>query len=305
MTTEFEDRFPICMEVSVDTLKSDAELAALRVQGIKYLSVKPAFYDLDEQTVKERFRRLTALGFVVDTCHPPYGGGNHQNSVCAEDETVRQTSIAMWRHYLRAFSMTGMRAVPLHTGGAMNAAGGKKALGRLTDTLEKILPEAKKSGVIIALENTFFENPCPFSDAPNPSGIDFTYINDDCEMLRAYVEKWDDANIRVCHDVGHSMLYGHSVGKDMDTLSPLTVLYHIHDNDGVRDRHWNVGDGVFPWQTLVDKLLKNDFRLPLYDEVLSDKNAVLKPMKLLPEQVAAHFSRARSVINTCVGAHRG
>ena len=294
----------IAMEPAVDTLLCDEQLELLRQAGITVLAVPPSFYDLEPALIRQRFGVLTRMGFQIDTCHPPYGGGNHANSLCAEDEQVRQAAIAMWQHYLRRFALTGMRAVPVHTGGAMHPMAGEKAMDRLTDSLRHILPDAKASGVVLALENTFYENPCPFSDAKRPSGIAQERLNDDCGMLGAEVMQWREPAIRICHDTGHSVLFGHTLEADLAQLAQLTVLYHIHDNDGIHDRHWNVGEGCFAWQTLVDSLVERAFPYPLYDEVLGEKDTSLKAVIKQPERVAAHYLAAQKVIKRCLQHHQ-
>ena len=280
----------ITMGVPMDILRSPAEMERLAAAGVRYLCVPPAFYDQAEGAVREQNRRLTELGFCIDTCHPPFGGGNQPNSLCAEEEDVRRETIRTYARYLRAFAWTGVRAIPVHTGGAMHPAGGPKALERLTDTLRRLLPAARESGVILALENTFYANPCPFSDAPDPSGVEAEYINDDCRMLRRYVEEWSDPNIKICHDAGHSLLYGHELAEDLEALFPLTVLYHIHDNDGVHDSHWNVGEGVFPWESFTAYLRGHGGHpWPMYDEVLADRSGWIRPDT---EQIISFFRQA-------------
>lgn len=285
------------MEPGLDTLLDDAQLEVLRAAGIKYLAMPVAFYDLDEAQIKARWRVISGMGFVADTCHPPFGGGNKPHCLCAEDEAVRADTIKMYHHYLHAFRLTGMRAIPVHTGGAMHRAGGKKALDRLTDTLRQVLPAANDSGVILALENTFYMNPCPFTDAPNPSGVTAKYINDDCAMLRDYVRDFAEKNIKICHDAGHSILFGSSLAHDLECLKAQTVLYHLHDNDGVDDLHYNIGEGVFPWATLRASLFENPPSFPVYDEVLSDKDPELKKIKKRPDRIVHYYQQALSVLN--------
>ena len=288
--------FDLSMEVSTQSLFDAQALETYRAVGIRYLAVQPDFYDLPDKEIITCHQHLMALGFVIDTCHPPYGGGNRVNSVSAEDEDIRRASVEMWKHYLKRFALTGLRAVPMHTGGVMHSSGSLKARDRLTDTLEHILPEAEKSGVIVALENTFFENPCPFSDAPKPSGVTEKYINDDCAMLLRYVQLYNHPNLGICHDVGHSNLYGRDVETDLNILSTHTVLYHIHDNDGIADRHWNVGDGSFPWKILLDTLSTNQYSFPLYNEVLGAKMPDVKPLLKRPDIVASNYAQAKAAL---------
>lgn len=287
----------VSMEVSLQSIMRNEDLDFFRENGLKYLAIPFSFYDQDPQVIKERSAEIRNRGFVFDTCHPPFGGGNQRNSLCAEDEKIRQETIVTYTYYIQKFSETGMRAIPVHTGGAMHPAGGRKALDRLTDTLTRLLPEAEKTGVILALENTFYSNPCPFTDAPNPSGVDSKYINDDCEMLVKYVQEWNSPWIKICHDVGHSLLFGHRIQEDLPVLAPLTVLYHIQDNDGIEDRHWNVGEGILPWKLLHDSLVERNFEYALFDEVLCEKNPALQLSMREPAQLIGYYKRAFETIN--------
>ena len=292
-----KNKLRITMQLSLATLNHDEELALLYEGGVRYLCVPPEFYDQGEAKVRERQAALNKLGFVIDTCHPPFGGGNQRYSLCAEDEQVRQGTIRTYQRYLRAFAWTGMRAIPIHTGGAMHPAAGPKALARLTDTLKRLLPVARDSGVILALENTFYDNPCPFSDALSPSGVEEKYINDDCVMLRNYVSGWNDSHIRVCHDVGHSVLYGHRLEEDLNVLFPLTALYHVHGNDCMADWHWNIGQGSYPWETLRKHFEKHPYVDPIYDEVLSDPDARRCEILDTPAQIIQLHRQADRVLN--------
>jgi len=284
----------ITMGVPLNVLLNRSDMALLAQAGIRYLCPPCSFYEMGEERVREEDRALREAGFTIDTCHPPFGGGNQPNSLCAEDEDVRRETVRTYTRFLRACGWTGVRAVPVHTGGAMHAAGGPKALDRLTDTLRQILPAARDSGVILALENTFYPNPCPFSDAPDPSGVSEEMINDDCAMLRRYVDEWSDPNIMICHDAGHSLLYGHDLFADLDALADRTALYHIHDNDGVRDVHWNVGEGVFPWARFTAFLRgRGGHPWPLYDEVLADKSGWMTPTA---GQIVGFFRQAQKTL---------
>ena len=295
--SEQKTKLSVTMEPGLSSILSDEDMEALRAAGLKYLALPAAFYDLGEEKVRARWEILARMGFVADTCHPPFGGGNQKNSLCAEDEAVRAQTIETYRHYIRAFKWTGMRAIPVHTGGAMHPAGGKKALARLTDTLRQILPDAKDSHVILALENTFYMNPCPFSDAKNPSGIDQKYINDDCAMLRDYVRAFGDENVRICHDAGHSILFGNDLTHDLSCLWADTVLYHLHYNDGVDDLHFNVGAGAFPWDTLRAFFREHPPVCPVYDEVLNDPDKAMVAVLKRPDRVIHYYRQACETLN--------
>jgi len=61
--------------------------------------------------------------------------------------------------------------------------------------------------------------------------------------------------VRCCLDLGHWSSYGgggqyQNLSKWMQTLAPYLGHMHLHDNDGVADKHWGLGQGVIPWQEL-------------------------------------------------------
>lgn len=287
----------VTMAIPQDMLLNDQQMEFLKENGVLDLAIPYQFYDMEPGEIYQRGLELLGRGFRFNTCHPPFGGGNDENSLCAETEEVRQRTIETYTHYIRLFALTGMKVIPVHTGGAMHPAGGKKALERLTDTLEKLLPEAKKTGVILALENTFYANPCIFSDAPKPSGIQEKYINDDCRMLADYVRGWNSPWIRACHDVGHSQLYGNNPAEDLAALAPLTALYHIQDNEGVYDQHFNVGVGNYPWPMLRQKLQAEGCDAVLFDEVLNDPDPEMRKILWRSDRIVHYRRQAEAVMN--------
>ena len=63
-----------------------------------------------------------------------------------------------------------------------------------------------------------------------------------------FVRKINSPWLRICLDTGHCAVFGiqpadavRMLGKDM-----LKTL-HVHDNDGVQDRHWIPFTGVIDW----------------------------------------------------------
>ena len=76
----------------------------------------------------------------------------------------------------------------------------------------------------------------------------------------------------------------------------MTALYHIHDNDGQGDRHWNVGEGETEWTVLSETLKKNNYSLPLFDEVLRVKNEKLFSLST-PALLLYLVNQAKEIIN--------
>lgn len=127
------------------------------------------------------------------------------------------------------------------------------------DSLEKLLPEAEKLGMVIAVENAF--------EKPNSAR----------EVL-GLVKHFDGhPAIGVCCDTGHANCMASGPGKDrnlypeyfrscwweddvvwedraVETLRDYIVTCHIHDNNGYCDQHCMPFDGTVDWDELMPKL---------------------------------------------------
>ena len=127
------------------------------------------------------------------------------------------------------------------------------------DTLEKLLPEAEKCGIIIAVENSF--------ELPNSAK----------EVMGLIGHFGGHPNIGACYDTGHANCMAFAPGKTLDKYQPYfavcwwengviqednaietmrsqIVTCHIHDNDGYGDLHGMPFDGSINWQKLMPGL---------------------------------------------------
>ena len=124
------------------------------------------------------------------------------------------------------------------------------------DTLEKLIPAAEKTGMVIAVENVFG---CP--DSPD-------------EVLGMVRHFNGDPAVGICYDTGHANCMS---AKDLtpypdyilkrwwetgliqedhalEKLRDHVVTCHIHDNNGYRDQHGMPFDGTIDWRELMPKL---------------------------------------------------
>ncbi|MCF8039515.1 MAG: sugar phosphate isomerase/epimerase [Desulfohalobiaceae bacterium] len=109
-----------------------------------------------------------------------------------------------------------------------------KWLNRAVDTWNQVLSSWPGHPVIF-LENVRENDPRPLSDLL-------------CELA-------DHNLIRCCLDVGHWSSYGgggqyQNLSKWIQTLSPYLGHLHLHDNDGIADKHLGLGQGMIPWEEL-------------------------------------------------------
>lgn len=126
-------------------------------------------------------------------------------------------------------------------------------------TLERLLPEAEKLGLIIAVENSF--------EKPNSAK----------EVLGIVNHFRGTKAVGVCYDTGHANCMASAPGKDKSKYEPYfpvcwwengvewedgaiqllkekIVTCHIHDNNGYGDLHGMPFDGTINWKELMQEL---------------------------------------------------
>lgn len=95
----------------------------------------------------------------------------------------------------------------------------------------KLMPEAKKRGVKICLENMFaVKNHHVIGTACSSAEEACWYI----DTLNA--EAGEDI-FGYCFDVGHANISGKNLRRELNTLGHRLTCLHIHDNDGQNDLH--------------------------------------------------------------------
>ncbi len=68
------------------------------------------------------------------------------------------------------------------------------------------------------------------------------------EAILDFAKTINSDHFKVCLDTGHNALFPTSAGDAVRKIGK-DYLYalHIHDSDGVRDRHWSPFSGIVDW----------------------------------------------------------
>ena len=110
-------------------------------------------------------------------------------------------------------------------------------LGQIHDTLDEVVNLARELGCLLVVENIRDLNPAP---------------------LLALVRSFGSAPVRVSIDVGHAHLMQQKGGPSPEQwimeAGDLLGHVHLHDNDGLLDRHWAPGDGGINWTSVFRAL---------------------------------------------------
>ena len=167
---------------------------------------------------------------------------------------------SMAKKALGTAASLGVRTVTFHTArtrrvgcmadenGIFEKADLERARPRILLQLEKILPEAEKLGILIALENLFL----PSSTA---------------DFLVSVIRQLNHPNLGLNYDSGHALLLERQPGKVSEDIAewirigwdddrvifqedqlgimlPYVITGHFHDNNGKNDGHKMPGQGI-------------------------------------------------------------
>lgn len=134
----------------------------------------------------------------------------------------------------------------------------EERFGFVCDSLERLLPVAEKTGVIIALENVW-SPPCT------------------ADMLVRVMKHFDSPWLGLCYDSGHAFIFDYGRnnparscvlkswkcpveeipwdGMMLEKMLPWIVNCHLHDNHGYDDEHLLPGQGLIDWKKVTSLLL--------------------------------------------------
>ncbi len=138
------------------------------------------------------------------------------------------------REWLAICKETDIAGLVLHGGSDPDHHGG---LMKVRRTLEAVLPEYERAGVILALENHY---PYTYKDGHELFSEPWEFL----ELLQAV----DSPALRVCYDTGHAHL-NHNCAEFLTALAPYIAHIHLADNGGEHDDHLPYRRGTVPWNT--------------------------------------------------------
>lgn len=129
-----------------------------------------------------------------------------------------------------------------------------KSVEENAEIYARLLPFAKECGVRIAAENMW-----------NRDNVTKKTIPAACshhEDFLRHIEAVGDPYLVACLDVGHAEMEGldTSIGQMIKTLGPHLAALHLHDNDGVDDRHALPFSMDINFTSLIKHLVLADYR---------------------------------------------
>jgi sugar phosphate isomerase/epimerase len=75
------------------------------------------------------------------------------------------------------------------------------------------------------------------------------------EPLAEIAEKVDDPRLGLCLDIGHANINSRRpLGEWINVMSPYLKHVHLHDNQGIKDQHLELGEGTIQLSRVIEKI---------------------------------------------------
>jgi sugar phosphate isomerase/epimerase len=188
--------------------------------------------------------RAGDVRFLIHNYFPPPGSSFVLNLASADGD-VRQRSIDLALHALDLSSRLGAPFYSVHAGFVTDPDGfdgssytfpdpppgqRQRAEGRFLESLGVLLDGAASHDIDLLVEN----NVCP----PHLSGKLLAVSGTDCAAI---CEAVADVRLGILLDTGHLRVSAVTLGTDpaeeFAAVRRFVRAFHVHDNDGTRDRH--------------------------------------------------------------------
>lgn len=229
--------------------------------GCRYLTLPwqllLQFHRREIEFRKNFLDRLHSAGLSILEAHAPWGVGLNLNS---QEAAVREPMLKTHLDCMRiaADAGAGTYTVHIESGSYLNMEQPMEELVEMSTafmirSLEHLLPEAEKLGIILTIENCF----SPMNTA---------------EQILRCLHAFNSPFLKCCFDAGHAnyMRSGKIWEKlppnhrfkawrgkiefddhVLEKLAPFIATTHFHDNDGYSDQHRCPGDGTVEWGKII------------------------------------------------------
>jgi sugar phosphate isomerase/epimerase len=266
----------------------DAVLAPIFESGVRAVELSDAaIVTHDRTTLAGAADTWRARGVRVWSVHAPFGG---EHALALLDESARRQAVATHVDALSKASAIGASCVVIHPGDAVVEAEPDVYRSQLYKSLDALIPVAESEDVRLALENL-------------PPG----WLGESGAAVRRVVDDFDVPILGVCFDTGHANLDDDGLVASYRAVRDRVITFHLHDNDGQKDRHVQPGYGTADWEGFARELAASDFADPVVLEsrpwaraswrtMLREMEALLTVGRL---RVPLDGSRVRPTCDTC------
>ena len=250
-----------------------------------------------ETLLKEYQQEVADAGLTFVDAHSVFGPEKDLNCPVPE---LRPKMLEMQKKCLYWSAQCGIKTITIHTGNPRISGYSLDDFHQAAiDSLEKLLPVAEACGITVCIENIWFPTNTP-------------------AKLMDMLNHFDSPNLGFCFDSGHANIMAHptddpasravqgwqAVGLpvewsscDLEKMLPHIVNCHLHDNDGILDRHHLPGHGNINWEKVMALLAQAPRLQCIQNEVLYpryEKNSSIKEVCSTFQKLSQLLETARS-----------
>ena len=204
-----------------------------------------------ERRVKAEYQAASSAGIVLYSVHAPWRyppkDGTPEDRAERLDKMLRSLEASAWLH-CRCFVIH-----PLMPFGPDQDPEPQRLWEYNFEFFSRLLPEAKKHGVLLCLENM------PMKALSLSRPVDIMRFAD-----------LFGGELKLCLDTGHCAVFGESPAAAVRLFGDRLAALHIHDNDGFLDRHWTPYRGVIDWEDFRMAMHAADPAIPMMLETSAD-----------------------------------
>ena len=198
-------------------------------------------------------KEMAQNGLTFMDSHAPFGKYLDLNCPLPE---ARGEMIARHKLPLQMIASMGVKTITIHTGNepAFPEYPLETQFDCVKHSLDELLPLAEKLGIVICIENIWFQINTP-------------------ERLLAIKAAFPTDALGFCYDAGHANLMDNGRhcpdsnafkawgevppsfdDRILEKMLPYVVNCHLHDNNGINDQHRNIGHGNINWDHIAGLL---------------------------------------------------
>jgi len=264
---------------SFASLPLDEALRHIRDTGFDEAEIEADMLHLDPRffprcKLPDLRRLLQDLSLHPSSVHAPFSGVDLSAPTLEE----RKQTLDLLVDTLEFCKVIECSTMVVHPNHSDSLPIGPQAMKKNSiEALKRLIDKAEELGVKIALENMIDKGGGRFESR----------VAD----LREVINDLGSLYVGICLDTGHTNLlpsYNVSQGEEIAQAGKYLWTLHIHDNDGVEDRHWPPGDGNVDWGQVIRSLRKVNYRSVFMMEIQEAGN---------PDRVAKRcLQRAKQIL---------
>jgi len=238
---------------SVYNYDHDRNIEICKACGVHALEFHPqGVSGLRDDEIRALRKKYADEGIAIASFHLPFPA---EDDIASFYETQRRGAAARMAHWIGIAGLLGARVAVQHpTTNRLPADenGLDRYFEQMYKSLNEMLPAARKSNVIIGLEN--------MTPGEHGGGRFFSKA----DHFRRFSKEFPDPHIGYVYDTGHALLSAGPKALDiLEAMGARLSAWHMADNAGDRDSHLAPGHGEVDWNGVFRFAARLKFAHPM------------------------------------------